>query len=70
MHDVIHLYLGYKIVAFQHLMCSASLIKEMTIKSTSVIDSTYCIVKAVLCSGNNHVDNISEQVLSGLDVHI
>jgi hypothetical protein len=67
---VIHSYFGYKIVVFQWIMDRTSRIKEMSIKSTSLIDSTGCIIKADLCSGNSHAYNVIEQVLSGLVVHI
>jgi hypothetical protein len=47
-HDVFHAYLGYSVVAIQrNLMGTASLIKEMSIKSTSVINSTHCIHKII-----------------------
>jgi hypothetical protein len=49
--DMIHGYLGYKIVAIKKkLMVIASLIKEMLGKRTYVIDSTHCINKAILSS--------------------
>jgi hypothetical protein len=41
----------------------ATLIIEMSEKSTSIIYSTHCIHKAILFSGNNHVSHISEGVL-------
>jgi hypothetical protein len=66
--DAIDAYLCYNIAAIQkQLLGIASLIKGMSGKSTSVIGSTHCIKKAILCSGNNDVDNISEEVLNSLD---
>jgi hypothetical protein len=41
----------------------ASLIKEMSGRNISVTDPTHCINKAILCSGNNHVNHVSEEVL-------
>jgi hypothetical protein len=56
---------GCNIVAIeQQLMGTASLIKEMSGKRTSVIDSTHCITKAILCPGNNDVDHTSKEVTS------
>jgi hypothetical protein len=46
----------------------ASLVKEMSGKSTYISDSTRLINKAVLCSGSDDVDHISEDVLSGVDI--
>jgi hypothetical protein len=40
-----------------------SLIKKTSGKSTSAIDATICINKAVSCSGNNDADHISKDVL-------
>jgi hypothetical protein len=61
--DVIHAYLSYNIIAIQkQFMVISSLLKEMSGKSTSVIDSTHCISKAVLCSGSN-VEHIREEIL-------
>jgi hypothetical protein len=66
--DMIHGYLGYNTIAIhQQLMgIIASLIKELSGKSTSVIYCTHCINKAVLFSGNNDIDHISE-VFNSLD---
>jgi hypothetical protein len=69
MVNVIHAYLGYKFVATQ-LMDIASLIKEMSGRSKSINASTHCINKPILCSGNNEVHHISEQVLNSLDGQI
>jgi hypothetical protein len=58
---VIHAYLGYSIIALQkQLIGTALLIKEKSGNSTSITDSTHCISKATLCSGNNDVNHISE----------
>jgi hypothetical protein len=34
--------------------------------SASVIDSTHCIIKAILCSGNNDVEHMSEEIAKSL----
>jgi hypothetical protein len=58
---VIHAYLGYNTTALQkQLIGIASLIKEKSGKSISTTDSTHCISKATLCSGNTDVNHISE----------
>jgi hypothetical protein len=48
-------------------MGTAPLINEMLKKCTYEIDSTYCINEAILCSGNNDVDHISEEVRNNVD---
>jgi hypothetical protein len=64
--NVIHACLGYNIIAIQEqLMGIASLIKEILGKSISIINSTYCVNRAILCSGNIDV----KEVLSSLDRH-
>jgi hypothetical protein len=61
---VIYAYLGSSIIDIQKQFVSiASLIREMSRNCTSEIDC----VKAFLCSGNNNVSHISEEVLNGLD---
>jgi hypothetical protein len=35
--------------------------------SESKIDSTRCIIKAILCSGNNDVEYMSEEMAKNLD---
>jgi hypothetical protein len=68
---VIHPYLFYNIAAVQkQLMGIASLVKEIRRKSLSVIDSTFCINNAILCSGTNDVGHISEGVLNSPDGNI
>jgi hypothetical protein len=64
--NVIHAYLVLKATATtKQLRGIASLIEENAGKCTSVIDSTHCINKAVLCcSENNYVNYISEEVVS------
>jgi hypothetical protein len=58
---VINSYLGYSIIAIQKQLAGITvLIKEMSRKCAYVIDSTLCIIKASLCSGNNQV---SEDIL-------
>jgi hypothetical protein len=65
--EVIHAYFGYTIVAIQkQLGGTASVIKDVSGKSTSLPDFTHCINNAILCSGSNDVDHISE-VLNRLD---
>lgn len=65
---MIHLYLGYNIVVIhKQIMGIASLVKEMSGKSTSVTDSTHFINQAVLCSGSDDAGHISEEVLSGVN---
>jgi hypothetical protein len=50
----IHAYLDYNIIGNQkQFMCIALVIKEISGMSTSVIDPTHCINKAILCSGSN-----------------
>jgi hypothetical protein len=44
----------------------ASLIEESSGKNAALNDSTHSINKAMLCSGNNYVDRISE-VLNSID---
>jgi hypothetical protein len=62
-------YLGYNTVAIRkQLMGISSVVKEMPGKSTSVTDSTHFVNKAVLWTGSNDMDYISEDVLSGVDV--
>jgi hypothetical protein len=58
--DMIGTYLGFDIIAVE-TQCTgnASLINEMSGNSTSVIDFTHCINKAILHYGNN-VDSIGE----------
>jgi hypothetical protein len=66
---MIHSYLGCNTVAIQkERMGIASLVKEMSGKSKSLTDSTHFINKAVLCSENDGVDHISEEVLNGVDI--
>jgi hypothetical protein len=66
----IHACLGYNIIGNQkQLMCIALLIKQMSGKSTSVIDPTHCINKALLCLGSN-VNHSSEKVLNSLEGQI
>jgi hypothetical protein len=70
-NDVTHANLGYDIIAIQQqFMTIASLIKELSGKSTSVIESTHRINVANLCSGNNDVHHVREEVLNGLDRQI
>jgi hypothetical protein len=40
---------------------------KMSGESTSIIDSTFCSNKTILCLGNNDVDHISEGVLNSLE---
>jgi hypothetical protein len=55
---VTHAYLGYNIVAIlKQFMAAASLNQEML-----GTDSTFCINKAVLSSGCNDLDHISENI--------
>jgi hypothetical protein len=52
-------YLGYNILAIQkQFVGTASAMKKMLWKSTSVTESTHCINKSFLCSGNNDIDII------------
>jgi hypothetical protein len=51
-------------------MGTASLIKEMLGKSTSVTDFTHYINTVILHPGNNDVNHISEDVLNNLDGQI
>jgi hypothetical protein len=46
------------------------IIKELSGKGTSVVDSTHCIDRANLCSGNNDIDRIIEEVPSSLEGQI
>jgi hypothetical protein len=39
-------------------------------KSATAVDSTYCIDKAILCTGSNGIDHISEDILNSLDGQI
>jgi hypothetical protein len=57
--DEIHAYLGCNIIDIQQLMGNASPTKDKSRKSTSVTDSTRCINKSILFSGDN---DISEEV--------
>jgi hypothetical protein len=58
---VIHVYLRYNIVNIEEqLMGIALLIEDMSGKSTSVINCTHCIPKAILCSGSIDIDHIRE----------
>jgi hypothetical protein len=41
----------------------ASLIMEMSGKTMSAIDPRHCTNEALLCTGNNDVDHIREDVL-------
>jgi hypothetical protein len=59
--DEIRAYLGYNIIAVHQLMGTAWLTKEKSGKSMPVTDSTRCINKSVLFSGDN---DISEEVLN------
>jgi hypothetical protein len=43
---------------------TASLIQEMSGKSKSIIDPALCINEAILYSGINDIDHISEEVLA------
>jgi hypothetical protein len=71
MDEAIHECLGCNITATPtQLMGIASLIKETSGKNICVADSTHCINKAMLCSGGNVVDHISEEILNSLDEHI
>jgi hypothetical protein len=66
----IHAFLGCNIIVIQKQLTGiASLIKKMSGKNASVINSTYCSNKAVVCSWNNNVDHTSE-VLNSLDRQI
>jgi hypothetical protein len=51
-------------------MVIALLIKEMSRESTSITDSTFCINKAISCPGNADDDQVSEEVLNGLQGQI
>jgi hypothetical protein len=76
---VIHAYLDYDIVAIyndvtaviikpiKQLTGTASLNKQMSRKSTPLIDSMHCINEAILYLGNNDANSISEEVLSSLN---
>jgi hypothetical protein len=68
----IDVYVGYNTSTIEkQLLGISSLIKKGTSgKSTSVIDYTHCIKKAILCLETNDVDNISEEVLCSLDGQI
>jgi hypothetical protein len=58
--DLDYTYLGYNIIAIQKpLMEIPSPIIDVR-KSTSVIDSTYCINKTTVSSGSIDADHISE----------
>jgi hypothetical protein len=64
---VIYAYLVCSIIAIQKQFVGiASLIREMSRNWISKID---CL-KAFLCSGNNDVSHISEEVRNGLDGQI
>jgi hypothetical protein len=67
---VIHAYLGYNIVAVQQITDTISIIRQMSRWSTSVIDSTHCVNKAILCSAIHGVNHISDEVLNSLDEQI
>jgi hypothetical protein len=49
---------------------SPSLIMKMSLKRTSVIDSTHRINIAILCAGNINIDHISDEILKSLDALI
>jgi hypothetical protein len=68
---VIYGFLVYNIIGIQKQLTGiASLSKGMSGKNSPIIDSTNCINKAVLYSGNNNVDYISEGVLDSIDRQI
>jgi hypothetical protein len=48
-------------------MSTASLIEKIYGESLSVVDSTHCINKAILCQRINDVDHISKEVLETVD---
>jgi hypothetical protein len=68
---VIRVYLGYNILPTEkQFIRIASLIKEISGKNASAIDITHYNNKAILYSGNNDIDHISEEVLNSLDGQI
>jgi hypothetical protein len=63
--------LAINIVTIQKQLTGiASLIKDMSGKSTSLIGSARFINEAILCSRNNDADHISEEVCNSLDGQI
>jgi hypothetical protein len=51
-------------------MSTASLMKEMSGESLSVIDSIHSINKAILCSRSNDANCIREEILNTLDKQV
>jgi hypothetical protein len=71
--DVMHAYecMGYDVAAIQNqLMGIASQVKEMPVRTEHEIGSTYCVNRVILWSESNHVNHISEEVLSNLEGQI
>lgn len=64
--NVIDACLDYNIIIEKQLMDIALLIKEISGKNSSVIDSADCINKAVFCSWNNDIYPVSEDFLYSL----
>jgi hypothetical protein len=63
--------LGYNILAIQQqLMGTASLIKEMSARRTSVTDSTHCINNKILCSGKKDIDHTSNKSALSTQIRI
>jgi hypothetical protein len=50
-----------------HNICNASLLKEMSGESVSVIGSAYCSNKTILYPRNAHVAHTNEEVFNSLD---
>jgi hypothetical protein len=58
-------YLDYNMIFIQkQLMGNESLIKENPGKCTCITESTHCFIKAILCSGNNDGNHISDEALN------
>jgi hypothetical protein len=62
--NVVHAYLGSAVNSIQKQPLNiTSLINDTSVKDpTSVIYSIHCIIKAILCSGCNDVEHISEKI--------
>jgi hypothetical protein len=60
-----HAYLSHVITDIQNQrMGAASLMKEISEKSASVIGPTRCINEAILCSENHDIHHMSEEILN------
>jgi hypothetical protein len=68
---VIYVHLGYNTAPNQkQFLDTALLTKKSSGNGTFVSDSASRISEAILCSENNDVDRISEEVLNSLDEQI